>query len=427
MRRMHLLALQLSVIPILVLTTPPSATASGAPEGEDFQVSVNTTGDPFSQAVAVQDDGSFVVAWEAANTDGDGDAVVARFFSSDGVGGSDFVVNTTTMLNQRDPGVAALLDGSFVVVWDSSAPESPRDVFGRRLDSAGQAVGDEFMISTSATGDDNDAVVAAMSDGGFLVAWELNVGPPEDEDVWARRFDSNGASVGAAFRINEFTLGDQEDIDIASDLAGHFVVVWESYGQDGSDDGVFARRLDSAGQPVGAEIAVNETTMGAQKNPFLAVRSDGLFAVVWNDEAMNPEDDRAWIRWFDPDGTPRTSDVAVATQVISEDRARVGFNSLQQTIVIWEGDDSVTGNLNVWYRTFEDTGAAEHPEAVLTSISNGSQYAADLDFGRQGHGAATWLSSHTGPWQIFARRFPVAIFCDGFESGNTDAWTSTTP
>ncbi len=421
------LTLRLSVL--LILTTPQWAASSGAPVGTDFQVNVNTTSDPFFQSVAVQDDGSFVVAWEAINTDGDGTAIAARFFSDDDVGGSEIVVNTGTTFDQEDPDVAALVDGTFVVVWDTDPPESPRDIFGQRLDSAGQKVGDEFMISTSATGDDNDAVVAPLAGGGFLVVWELNGGPPADEDLWGRRFDSNGSPVGAPFMINEVTLSDQEDADIASDSNGNFVVVWESYAQDGSEDGVFGRRLDSTGQPVGGEFSVNEMTAGTQKNPFLGVRSDGVFAVVWNDEAVAPEDDQVWLRIFDADGTPRTGDIAVATQVVSEDRARVGFNSLGQATVTWEGDDSMTGNLNMWYRSFEDSGApAEGPEAVLSSISQGSQYAADLDFGPGGHGVAAWLSSHTGPWQLFARRFPAGVvFCDGFESGGTEAWSSTVP
>ena len=46
--------------------------------------------------------------------------------------GTEFLVNTTTTANQRDPNVTALTDGKFVVVWRDSNPAG--------ADTAGYAV-----------------------------------------------------------------------------------------------------------------------------------------------------------------------------------------------------------------------------------------------------------------------------------------------
>jgi hypothetical protein len=48
--------------------------------------------------------------------------------------------------------------------------------------------------------------------------------------------------LGPEFRANTFTTSSQTAPDIAGGGSGNFVVVWHSYQQDGSYDGVFGQR-----------------------------------------------------------------------------------------------------------------------------------------------------------------------------------------
>ena len=58
---------------------------------------------------------------------------------------------------------------------------------------------------------------------------------------------------------------------------GGFVVAWESDGQDGSGYGIYAQRFTSAGARIGAEVRVNTTTVKDQRWPAIAaLRSDFL-------------------------------------------------------------------------------------------------------------------------------------------------------
>src|SRR5580765_2090522 len=61
------------------------------------------------------------------------------------------------------------------------------------------------------------------------------------------------------FQVNTYTYYAQQFPDICSDSSGNFVVVWQSYYQDGSGWGIFARRLDNAFNPVGPDFQVNTT------------------------------------------------------------------------------------------------------------------------------------------------------------------------
>ncbi len=48
---------------------------------------------------------------------------------------------------------------------------------------------------------------------------------------------------------------------------GGFLVAWSSAGQDGSENGVYARRFDDTGAAQGGEFRVNSTTIAI--NSFL--------------------------------------------------------------------------------------------------------------------------------------------------------------
>ena len=56
-----------------------------------------------------------------------------------------------------------------------------------------------------------------------------------------------GLGADAEFQVNTHTTSYQVFSSVAADDAGNFVVVWESYGQDGSAWGIFGQLYDNAG------------------------------------------------------------------------------------------------------------------------------------------------------------------------------------
>src|SRR5438874_2511432 len=77
--------------------------------------------------------------------------------------------------------------------------------------------------------------------------------------------------LGAEFRVNTFTAGDQRlfphsGTAVATSAAGNSVVVWSSQGQDGNGWGVFGQRFDPSGNPQGTEFRVNTFTANDQQN-----------------------------------------------------------------------------------------------------------------------------------------------------------------
>ena len=63
--------------------------------------------------------------------------------------------------------------------------------------------------------------------------------------------------------MNTYTTAMQNTPAVAVDGSGDFVVVWQSYGQDGkSHYSVFGQRFNAAGTPASGEFQVNTYTTG---------------------------------------------------------------------------------------------------------------------------------------------------------------------
>ena len=127
-------------------------------------------------------------------------------------------------------------------------------------------------------------VVAAGTDGGFVVAWDAKdmTSPMANSlDIYARSFTSAGAGSGSTVvRVNTYLYGDQYAPRI-SPLGTDYLIVWTSLAQDGSREGVYGQFLRGNGSEFGGEFRVNTTTISSQMQP--AVASDGVsqFLVVW--------------------------------------------------------------------------------------------------------------------------------------------------
>ena len=74
------------------------------------------------------------------------------------------------------------------------------------------------------------------------MVWTGDLQDGSSSGIFGQRYASIGAPLGPEFRINTYTSGEQSLPAVGSDAAGNFVVVWRSYGQDGSHHGVFGQR-----------------------------------------------------------------------------------------------------------------------------------------------------------------------------------------
>ncbi|MCH9647844.1 MAG: hypothetical protein K0U98_06365 [Deltaproteobacteria bacterium] len=377
-------------------------------------------------------DGSYAVVWESGGQDGSLDGVFLRRFAANGAPlGDEQRVNTETLEDQRDADIAMLASGGFVVVWDSDLQDgSQRGIYGQLFDAAGAPNGDEFIVNLTTDGDQNDAVVAAAAAGGFVVAWETHPTASQFEDIVLRLFDAAAQPMTGEIAVNTTTAGDQEDIDIAADSSGNFVVAWESDSQDGSGEGIVARLFDNVGQPLGGEISVNTSTMGNQEDLDLAVRPDGSFLLVWEDDFQNAEVPACYGRFFDPEGTPVTGEFHIDAGVGGDFAPRAAFGPSGGAVVVWDSLGQDDSDSAVLARHFDQLGVPRGEAQLINTVTAGDQILAHLAIGTTASGLAVWISGDTPEGDspgLFGRLFDLPLLWDGFESGDTSAWPLTFP
>jgi hypothetical protein len=257
----------------------------------DIQVNTYTTDQQVDPAVAALPDGSAIITWASYGEDGSMWGVYARRLTARGTAvkadnnGSvkQFLVTQYTSYNQRNPSVATLSNGNYVIAWISEQERSASsvDVYARIFTPDGVPVTTEIPVNSGTTPCSGPSV-APSSDGGFTAVWaqQDSAVATNGWDVWGRAFSASGSPEVNDFTINTYLYGDQYQPKIAAGPSGS-LVVWTSLGQDGSREGVFGRYLAGGTQVSGPEFQVNTTTISQQMHPAVAWNGVDRFLVVW--------------------------------------------------------------------------------------------------------------------------------------------------
>ena len=118
-------------------------------------------------------------------------------------GDEDFFYNNYSLFNnnsindsldQVNPKVTTLNDGSFVVVWESPLQEyqqseilnnpnilkvgtqvQHKGLYGQKFSHDGSKIGEEFSVNSIRDGNQSNHDIVALSHGGFVVVWENGI------------------------------------------------------------------------------------------------------------------------------------------------------------------------------------------------------------------------------------------------------------
>ena len=292
---------------------------NGVPQGSEFRVNTYTTSSQQTASITALSNGGCVVSWMSSGQDGSGYGIYAQRYDVDGVPqGSEFRVNTYTTSSQQNASIAVLSNGGFVVSWHSNGQDgSGLGIYAQRYDVNGTAQGSEFKVNTYTVGSQQNASITALNNGGFVVSWVSNGQDGSGLGVYAQRYDADGVPQGGEFRVNTYTASDQTDPSITALNTGGFVVTWESSGQDGSGYGIYAQRYDAGGVPQGGEFRVNTYTISTQSDPSITALNTGGFVVVWMSNGQDGSGYGIYAQRYDANGVPQGSEFKVNTYLTS--------------------------------------------------------------------------------------------------------------
>ena len=163
-------------------------------------IQLNTTivGNQTHPALTILANGNIVAAWQTADASGTG--IVFRLLDPEGAPIlAERFANRTTAGNQTSPDIVALADGSFIILWTSAGTDgSGAGVYGQRVSADGSLyLGAEFRLNATTAGDQlsdsavTDTSFAVLEDGTLVATWWGG------GEVYQRRFDPPEAAFTA--------------------------------------------------------------------------------------------------------------------------------------------------------------------------------------------------------------------------------------
>lgn len=408
----------------IALALAPPAGAQIALTGE-LGVNTLTPGNQLDPAVALRSDGGFVVAWESDGADGDEFGIRFRRFTVAGAGlGNEAGVNDVVAFTQRLPAIGVDSSDRFRIAWQTEVVQNDFGVATRPFAADGTPEAVQFPVNLATAGFQHNADIAVAADGSFVVVWQDD-GQQAAQDIFLRTFDADGDPTSGEIAVNQSEGFFRRRPAVAMDAVGNLVVVWEAE-IVGEEQNIYARRFDSAGTPLSDEFRVNATVAGGQKEPDVARRGTGEFLVVWESLGQDGDGVGVYGQRYSALGVASGSEFRVNLgTAVSQFEPSVGLASDGTAVVAFR--DISRGVLGRVFAADGSTFGGDFRISEPSPLDRGNPsiaVAASADF------VVTWESDGQdgSGFGIRARLFSGDfLFRDDFESANSAAWSATVP
>ncbi len=261
--------------------------STGTAIGSSTKVNTTLANSQELPSIDMNSSEDYVIAWMSYNqiSSTSGYDIFARRYNSSGTPlSSEIQVNTTTDEMQDHPSIAMDNSGNFTVTWETdwwNGTSSNVQTIAQRFNSSGAKLDSEFKVNTSTTNHhERPDIVMNSTSGDFIISW-FGDGNGDTMGIFAQRYLSTGIPIGTEVGVNTYTSNYQVYQDSAINSSGDFIIAWQSEGQDGYGQGIYAQMFDSSGNTIGSEFRVNTNTSVDQTRPSVAMDDSGNFVVTW--------------------------------------------------------------------------------------------------------------------------------------------------
>ena len=381
-------------------------------QGGEFAISGPLIGDQTFPQAALSPSGGYIV-WEDNGIDGSGTGIAARKIDSSlSATLNAFRVNDAVADDQNKPQIALLKNGGAIVVWQGGRLGS-QHIFARLLKADGTFSGGDLAVSSYNAAGQLTPAVAALAGGGSVVVWASYDQDGSMQGVFAQRLSATGEKVGPEFSINQYTAFNQRTPAVAALANGNFVVAWVSEQQryENSVD-IYARLFDANGNALGNEFLAN-TFDHVCANPSLAATKEGGWVLAWS-ERTPPTDytvntGRSWDvygRLFKPDGAASTDPFVINSELFGDQYAPRIVNAGAEFLAVWTSIGQDGSREGVYGRFISLAGAPLDQEFLVNTTTINRQIHPALAADGGGRVLAAWSSIMIGSgFDLFGQRY----------------------
>ncbi len=324
-------------------------------------------------------------------------------------------VENQVMAETGGNAVARAPNGDSIVVWSSDKQDGDRfGVFAQRYDSSGARVGAEIDVSSYNAKDQLNPSVTVDDLGNFVVVWESDSQDSDKFGIYGQRYDSLGNTVGGEFKVNTEVTNDQKNAAVAMDADGDFVVTWQSFDQDGDGFGIYAQRFDSLGNKVGGEFLVNTLTSFDQFDPSVAMSATGEFVISWTaDNVPGGDGFEIVAQRYDADGNQVGLEFQVNAYLTNDQTdSSIAIDDAGNFVIVWTSVDQDGDALGVYGRSYNGDGTTRSDEFLVPSNVTKEQEHAQISMQGDGDFVVSW--THRDTDNIYLRHFNI----DGIAHGD---------
>ncbi|UCE05435.1 MAG: T9SS type A sorting domain-containing protein, partial [bacterium] len=196
----------------------------GIPLGDEQIADYTYYGRSVGSSIAMNGCGNFVIVYTR------NDNICFQQYNAFGVkqGNAQKVNDMATGETQNAPAIAMNDNGNFVIAWEDRRHDN-FDIYFQRYNSMALAQGNNQRANDDAGSTDQYRPSIAMDgSGNFVIAWEDY--RHDNSDVYFQRYDSMGVAQGNNEIANDDAGStDQYHPSIAMDGNGNSIIVWEDY------------------------------------------------------------------------------------------------------------------------------------------------------------------------------------------------------
>ncbi len=301
------------------------------------------------------------------------------------------------------------------------------DIFAERFDTTGTVEWSGGIDVCTAAGDQTEPQV--VSDGktlGAIFAW-LDFRDGTDLDIYAQRVDQSGKPQWTTDGVVICAAGqDQLSLQLIPDESGNpsgaimVWVDWRNYPGNGTD--IYAQRIDGSGTVLWTAHGVQVCgASGFQTDVHAVMDCSGGAIVTWRDH-RNGSDDEVYAQRIDPSGNMlwEPDGVNLSVEAANQLETRVVCDENGPAIVAWE--DLRSGHEDVYAQMIDFEERVGYLPPVILSASDipGDEGGlVRLTIERSTWDAAGWYSHPAATYNVW-RRVDDPVLLSAIEEGTYD-------
>ncbi len=256
-------------------------------------------------------------------------------------------------------------------------------------------VGQKSRVNTTTLNSQRNAKAAMDNDGNYLVVWESF---DEDGDGWGvygQWYNADRTSNGASFKANPITEHDQRNPAVAVGEDGSSIIVWEEEEEDGSGFSLKFSSYDDSHSSVVSGTTIRSTQSGQQRWPDVDMDANGTSFITWTQVAHDNSTYTIFVQKRLSNGSATSSPI----QINDNNNSFNGFSKIAveqsgDMAITWQslGSDT-TGTHGIMLERLDQIFTSLGSESLVNTEITGNQYAPDVAMDSVGNFTVVWTSA----------------------------------